>query len=129
METELIRIAAVGIITAVIALIISVERPEMSVLLGLVFGILIMTVAFSKAGAIVRVIKENIDASGIDSKLLVPVLKVTGMAYITQFAVDICNDAGQKAIASKIAIVGKIMMLAVSVPIATSIIRMIASIL
>ena len=78
METELIRIAAVGIITAVIALIISVERPEMSVLLGLVFGILIMTVAFSKAGAIVRVIKENIDASGIDSKLLVPVLKSYG---------------------------------------------------
>ncbi|NMA66215.1 MAG: stage III sporulation protein AD [Clostridiaceae bacterium] len=129
METELIRIAAIGIIIAVIALMISVQRPEMSILLGLAFGAMVLIVAFSKAGSIIGVIKENIDAAGIDSKLLVPVLKVTGMAYITQFAVDICSDCGQKAIATKIEIVGKIMMLAVSVPIATSIIKVIASIL
>jgi len=129
MENELVRIAAIGIISAVIALMISAQRPEMSTLLGIAFGVLVLIVAFSKAGAIVGVINEYIDKAGIDSKLLVPVLKVTGMAYITQFAVDICNDAGQKAIASKIEIVGKIMMLAVAVPIATSIIRIIAGIL
>lgn len=129
METELIRIAVIGIITAVIALFIKVHRPEMGVVLGLAFGAITLLVALSKAGAIIGVLKENIDRAGIDSKILVPVLKVTGMAYITQFAVDICKDAEQFAIASKIEIAGKIMMLAVSVPIATSLIQMIASIL
>jgi stage III sporulation protein AD len=78
---------------------------------------------------VLELIDQSITRAGIDAKLMVPVFKVTGMAYITQFSVDACRDAGQAAIASKIEIAGKILMLAVAVPIATSLIAMVTTIL
>jgi stage III sporulation protein AD len=129
MEAELIRIAGIGIVTALLAIVLSDKKPELGMLLGLSFGVMALVIALGKAGAILEVIKESIEQAGIDGKLLVPVLKVTGMAYITQFSVDACKDAGQNAIAAKIETVGKIMMMVTAVPIATSLIRIISGIL
>lgn len=129
MEAELIRIAILGIIAAIFVMILSEKRPEMGLLLALAFGVTALVIAFGKAGAIVGVIEDTINKAGIDAKLLVPVLKVTGMAYITQFSSDVCKDAGQNSIAGKIETVGKIMMLVVAVPIATSLIHIISTII
>ncbi|NLU51875.1 MAG: hypothetical protein GXX10_03295 [Clostridiaceae bacterium] len=129
MEAELIRIAAIGIVTAVMAVVVSQKQPELGMLISAAFGIMALIVAFGKAGAIIGLLENIIGQAGIDSKLLVPVLKVTGMAYIAQFAVDTCKDVGQNAIASRVEIVGKIMMLVVAVPIATSLIRIISTII
>jgi stage III sporulation protein AD len=129
MEAELIRIAAMGIVTAVLAVVISEKKPELGMLLGVLFGAMALIIALGKAGAVIEVLNETINRAGIDAKLLVPVLKVTGIAYITQFSVDVCRDVGQNSIAAKIEIVGKIMMLVVALPIATSLIRIISGII
>lgn len=128
MENELIRIAGIGIIGAILAVVIAERKPEMAMLIGLAFGVLALILAASKASAVIGLIDESIRKSGIDSKLIVPVFKITGLAYITQFSTDACRDAGQNGIASKIEIVGKIMMLAVAVPIATALIAIITTI-
>ncbi|HHU90028.1 MAG TPA: stage III sporulation protein AD [Clostridiaceae bacterium] len=129
MEAELVRIAILGIIAAIFVVIISDKNPELGIMLGLIFGVIALMIAFGKAGTIIKALEDTISSSGIDAKLLVPVLKITGMAYITQFSVDVCKDVGQKAIASKIETVGKIMMLVVAVPVVTSLIHIISSII
>lgn len=129
MEAELIRIAAIGIVGAILAMVVSEKRPEMAMMIGLAFGVMALVLIAGKAGAVLEMIDKSITGAGIDAKLMVPVFKVTGMAYITQFSVDACRDAGQTAIASKIEIAGKILMLAVAVPIATSLIAIVTTIL
>lgn len=129
METELIRVAGIGIIAAVLAVVVSEKRPEMGMMIGLAFGVMALIIAAGKAGAIINLIDDSIRKSGIDSRLMVPLFKVTGLAYITQFATDACRDAGQNGIASKVDIVGKIMMLAVAVPIAAALIEIITTII
>jgi len=125
----LIRIAGIGIVGALLAVVVSEKKPEMGMLIGLAFGVLALVLVAGKAGAVIQLINESVRKSGIDADLIVPILKVTGMAYITQFAVDACRDAGQNGIASKIEIAGKIMMLAVAVPLATALIKMVTTIL
>lgn len=129
MEAELVRIAAIGIVASILAVVVSERKPEFGMLLGIAFGVMALIIAFGKAGVIIGILEQTIDRAGIDAKLLVPVLKVTGMAYITQFSVDACRDSGQNAIAAKIETVGKIMMLVVAVPIATSLIKIISTII
>lgn len=129
METELIRIAGMGIVGAVLAVVVSEKKPEIGMLIGLAFGALALVMVAGKAGGVIQLINESVKKSGIDADLMVPILKVTGMAYTTQFAVDACRDAGQNSIASKIEIAGKIMMLAVAAPIATALIRMVTTII
>lgn len=45
------------------------------------------------------------------------ILKIIGIAYIAEFASQITKDAGQGAIASKIELGGKILILAMAIPI------------
>lgn len=45
------------------------------------------------------------------------ILKIIGIAYIAEFAAQITKDAGQGAIASKIELGGKILILAMAIPI------------
>lgn len=47
------------------------------------------------------------------------ILKIIGIAYIAEFAAQITKDAGQGAIASKIELAGKILILAMAIPILT----------
>ena len=47
------------------------------------------------------------------------ILKIIGIAYIAEFAAQISKDAGQGAIASKIELGGKILILAMAIPILT----------
>lgn len=47
------------------------------------------------------------------------ILKIIGIAYIAEFAAQLTKDAGQGAIASKIELAGKIIILAMAIPILT----------
>jgi stage III sporulation protein AD len=51
------------------------------------------------------------------------ILKIIGIAYIVEFAAQITKDAGQGAIASKIELAGKIMILTMAIPILTLLIE------
>lgn len=55
------------------------------------------------------------------------ILKIIGIAYIAEFGAQIAKDAGQGAIASKIELAGKILIMVIAIPILTSIIEMILS--
>jgi stage III sporulation protein AD len=44
-------------------------------------------------------------------------MKTAAIAYITQFVCDICSDAGEKAIAAKIDMAGKVIVAVISSPI------------
>ena len=45
------------------------------------------------------------------------ILKIIGVAYIAEFASQISKDAGQGAMAAKVELAGKIIILAMSIPI------------
>jgi stage III sporulation protein AD len=51
------------------------------------------------------------------------ILKIIGIAYIAEFAAQITKDAGQGAIAAKIEMGGKILILAMAIPILTVLIE------
>lgn len=67
--------------------------------------------------------------SGINSEYLGILLKITGIAILTEFAVSICNDSGESAIANKIELGGKIIIISISIPIIVALIELIISIL
>ena len=47
-------------------------------------------------------------------------LKMTGIAILTEYAVSLCKDTGETAIASKIDFGGKIVLIALSIPVISS---------
>ena len=70
-----------------------------------------------------------ISKSNIDIKYVDIVLKIIGIAYISQFASQICSDAGENSIASKIEFAGKVIIMVISAPVLMSLIEMIMNLM
>ncbi len=50
-------------------------------------------------------------------------LKIIGITYISEFAADICRDAGCSAVAGQIGVFAKLSILAVSMPIVSALLQ------
>ena len=73
---------------------------------------------------------ENIaEESGIDTAYVKIVIKIIGVAYICQFASDICKDAGESSIAGKIELGGKIVIITMSMPIIYGLLELVSRII
>jgi stage III sporulation protein AD len=56
-------------------------------------------------------------------------IKIIGIAYLAQFAGEICKDAGESAMAAKVERGGRIMILAAALPAAVTLLDMVAALL
>ena len=65
----------------------------------------------------------------IHQEFITLLIKITGIAILTEFAVSICKDSGETAIASKIDIGGKVIMVSMSIPIMAGLLETILKIL
>lgn len=126
---EIIKIIGIGLIALVIAIILKQYRPEYAIYVSIVAGILILFLVMQKLSGIINLLKSISDKTYINKQFLGILLKITGIAIITEFAVSICADAGEKAIASKIEIGSKVVIIAMSIPIISSLLELIIEIL
>lgn len=126
---EIIKIIGIGLIALVIAIILKQYRTEYAIYVSIVAGILILVFIMSKITGIINLLKAISDKTYINKQFLSILLKITGIAIITEFAVSICTDAGEKAIASKIEIGSKVIIIAMSIPIISSLLELIIEIL
>lgn len=126
---EIIKIIGIGLIALVVAIILKQYRPEFAIYVSMVAGILILVLIMEKFTGIINLLKSISDKTYINQQFLGILLKITGIAIITEFAVSICSDAGEKAIASKIEIGSKVIIIAMSIPIISSLLELIMQIL
>ena len=126
---EIIKIIGIGLIALVIVVILKQYRPEYTIYVSIIAGVLILFFAMEKLSGIINLLQSISDKTYINKQFLGILLKITGIAIITEFAVSICSDAGEKAIASKIEIGSKVIIIAMSIPIISSLLELIIEIL
>ena len=126
---EIIKIIGIGLIALVIVVILKQYRPEYTIYVSIIAGVLILFLAMEKLSGIISLLQSISDKTYINKQFLGILLKITGIAIITEFAVSICSDAGEKAIASKIEIGSKVIIIAMSIPIISSLLELIIEIL
>lgn len=126
---EVVKIIGIGIISLIIIVILKQYKPEFSVYISIIAGIIILLISMSKISGIVKLLSNLSNKVGVGSQFLGILLKITGIAIITEFAVSICKDAGESAIASKIDLGGKIIIVSISIPIITALLELIISIM
>lgn len=126
---EIIKIIGIGLISLFLLIILRQYRPEFSVYISIIAGILILYISFSKLGSIINLIDNLSNKAAINSEFLKVLIKITGIAILSEFAVSICKDSGEVAIANKIDLGGKIIIISMSVPIISSLLETIMKIL
>ncbi|ADD02347.1 stage III sporulation protein AD [Thermoanaerobacter mathranii subsp. mathranii str. A3] len=126
---EIFQIVILGIIVLIILTVLKETNPEMKIILSLVTGVIIFMMILPKLSAIVEILNTLAKKSGLDNIYFMTTLKIIGIAYITEFGVQLCHDANEKNLASKIEIAGKAIIIFLSIPIIVALIETILSII
>jgi len=126
---DIFQIAAIGIIGMILAMTLKRESPLFAILISLAVALLIfMLIVPQLAGLMALVdIISNYMSSGREYILIV--VKIIGIAYIAEFGSQICHDAGEGAIASKVELAGKVLIMGVAAPVIISLIEQVVSII
>jgi len=125
----IIQVVAVGIICAILALTIKRQSPEIAIIITLAASILIFFMVLPALIYAVGII-QNL-GSHLDSRIAyVPlVLQILGIAYVAELGAQVCIDAGESAIAAKIELAGKVLIMAAAAPILLDVLQMIVGIM
>ena len=126
---DVVKIIGIGLIALFVIIILRQYKPEFTVYISFIAGILILTCILPKISAIVHMLNSLVSSASINSSFLVLLLKITGVAFLIEFAVSICKDAGETAIATKIDMGGKIVIISMSIPILAGLLETVTKIL
>ena len=124
-----IKIIGVGLISLIVIIILKQYKPEFAIYVSIIAGVIILYMIMDKLENIISLLQNISDKSGVNSEFLGLLLKITGIAFLTEFAINICKDAGEGAIASKIEIGSKVVIVSMSVPIISSLLEVILKLL
>lgn len=126
---EIIKIIGIGLIALVIILILRQYKPEFAIYASLMAGIAILFISLGQLSGVVNLLKDVSSRANINSQFLSVLLKITGIAFLTEFAVSISNDCGETAIANKIDLGGKVLIIVISIPIISALLETILKII
>ena len=126
---DIIKIIGIGLIALIVIIIIKQYRPEFAVYVSLIAGALILLLILDKMSGVINLLTNLANKTSINKDFIFLLIKITGIAFLTEFAVSICKDAGESAIATKIDMGGKVMIVAISIPIISSLLETIVKIL
>lgn len=126
---EIIKIIGIALLGLIIVILIKQYKPEFAIYISLLTGVLILFLSLDRLQEIIALLQSIANKASINSRFLSLLIKITGIAFLSEFAVSICKDAGEGAIASKIEIGSKIIIIAISVPIISSLLEIILKIL
>ena len=126
---EVIKIIGIGLVSLIIIIIIKQYKPEFAIYVSIIAGILIIYLIFNKLEGIINLLKTISNKSGINNEFLELLLKITGIAFLAEFAINLCKDSGEGAIASKIEMGTKVIIVSMSIPIISSLLEVITKLL
>lgn len=112
-----------------LATILKEQKPNFAFLLVIFVGCTIFLLLVDQIYNIISMLQLIAQKSSVNTAYVETILKIIGIAYLAEFASQITKDAGQGTLASKIELAGKIIILAMAIPILTVLIETILNLI
>ena len=123
------QVVGIAMVSTILCLVIKKDRPEMANFIAITAGVIILLSVVMKLSFVVDGVQSLADKVNIPAMYVSLIIKLIGICYIIEFAVSLCNDCGEKNIASKLEFGGKIIIMTMSFPILLSIVEMVLNII
>ena len=126
---DIVKVVAFAFVALFIVLILKERKQELAIQVSIVAGVLIFLFLIDKITLILQTLQQLSLKANIDFVYLNTVFKILGIAYLTSFCSQICNDAGESNIGSKVEFAGKILILVLAIPILMAVLQSILKIM
>lgn len=126
---DIVKIIGVGFTALIIIILLKQYKPEFVIYVSLIAGAIILFLIMDKLSGIISLLKNLSVKASINNEFLLILIKITGIAFLTEFATSVCRDSGETAIANKIDLGGKVLIIAISIPVISTLLETIIKIL
>lgn len=125
----MLKVIGFGLAVTVTVNFLKSAGVEMASTVRIVGGVMIVGSTLMAIQPVVDVINMLADKIGMPQAFLMIVFKLIGIAYLGEFGTNLCKDMGEGAIAEKIDLATKTMMLVTSTPVILGLLGLIADLL
>lgn len=126
---DIIKIVGIAFVTLIVVIILKQYKPEFAMYASILGGAIILFMSLGKLEGIIRLLENISQKTAINGEFLGILIKITGIAFLTEFAVSVCKDAGETAIANKVDLGGKVIIVAISIPIVSALLETVVKVL
>lgn len=110
------KLAALAVCGALFAAFLRPISPVFGILTALACGLLLLYAVLDPIRQILTVLSGFLSAAGMEKNLYLPVIKAVGIAILVHITAQVCRDAGESALGSKLELAGVIAAIAVCIP-------------
>jgi len=119
------QVVATGVLSAVLAITIKKQSPEIALIITIAASVLIFLMILpmlTQAIGVLTRVGAMLDG-GMHYVSLA--LRVIGVAYMAELGASVCADAGETAIATKIDLGGRVIILVLAMPVVVDIVSVV----
>ena len=124
-----LKIVVAALICVFLSSSLKTYSSEFSCFVSVAGGVIIFLLCIDELEQVILYLKELYSFASLSLDYFDVVLKIVGVGYITEFTADIAEDFGNKNIASKVILGGKIVICTMSIPIIKSLLTVLLSLL
>lgn len=128
MEAAL-KLTALGLTAALLALVVKKQSPELALALSLCACALGAGLLLKGIVPVLNLARSLADRAELEGSLTAPLWKCLGLGLLTELAASVCADAGQSALAKLVELGGGLLCLAVSLPLLQAVLALIEELL
>jgi len=122
---DIVQIVLIGIIATLLYIVLKDIHPSFAFFILLITSILILIVVIKQISIIIKLLQSLGNKAQVNSFYVETILKIIGIAYITELGSSITKDAGLTSVSSKIELAGKIFILLLAIPIISAVVEVI----
>ena len=125
----LLKIIGISFLTVISVLILKPAKQELAMLVGICGSVCVFIYIIDLLEDAFGLFDYIMEITNLDSKLFTLLIKIVGVGYITEFSSNLCSDAGNSSMATKVMFAGKLVIFVMSIPIIKSLIELIVGLM
>jgi stage III sporulation protein AD len=126
---EIAKIVGIGLVSVILAMAVRKQNPEFALLISISASVIIFLMVTPLLGQAIGMLQNIAGLMDTSSQYVTILMKIIAIAYIAEFGAQICLDAGESAVAAKIELGGKVLIMVTSAPVLFGLANLIAGIM
>jgi len=122
---DIFQIVATGVLCTVLIVTIKKQSPDIALIITIAASVLIFMTVLPILGEVIGAMSRVGAMMDGGMQYVALALRVVGVAYMAQLGADVCADAGETAIAAKIDLGGRVIIMVLAMPVVVDIVGII----
>lgn len=119
----MIKVAVLGLVAVILAIQLKKTNPELALFISIAGCVLICTYGIVKLEYVLDALDTLVAYIEIPKGYISVLFKIVGITFVSEFAADLCKDAGHAAVGNQIEFAGRISIIAISMPILLALVK------